>query len=94
MKRLSFILVALLMLSCAKQVPEKGGYGTLSLAVKVPELQGTKAALSPEALLAGARVNIYYADFSGLVFYYLHQYIYIMFLFYLKNNYLPNLLSI
>ena len=67
MKRLGFILLALLMLSCAKQAPEKGGYGTLSLSVRVPEGQGTKAVLSPEALLASARVNIYYADFSGLV---------------------------
>nr|MCR4565861.1 DUF4493 domain-containing protein [Bacteroidales bacterium] len=67
MRRFSYLLAALLLLSCAKQVPEEGGYGTLSLAVKVPGLSDTKSAMSEEDLLSNARVNIYYADFSGLV---------------------------
>ena len=67
MKRMVFLFAALLLLSCAKEAPETGGTGSLSLAVRMPEWQGTKAALTPEQLLAGARINIYYADFSGLV---------------------------
>ena len=67
MKRLIFIVAALLMLSCTREALETGGYGTLSLIVKVSEQQDTKAVLTSEQLLASARINIYYADFSGLV---------------------------
>ncbi len=67
MKRFVYLLAASLLFSCAKEAPETGGVGSLSLAVRVPEVQDTKAAMTPEQLLAGARINIYYADFSGLV---------------------------
>lgn len=68
MKKFVFLFAALLLFSCAKEAPEqKGGVGSLSLSVQVPEVQDTKTALTAEQLLASARVNIYYADFSGLV---------------------------
>lgn len=55
---------ALLALSCSQQ-EFRAGDGSLSLGVEM-EPQ-TKAALSADQLLANSKVNIYYADFSGLV---------------------------
>ena len=67
MKRIVILLTTFLLLSCAKEAPEAGGVGSLSLAVKVPEGQNVKAALTSEQLLATAHIDIYYSDFSGLV---------------------------
>ncbi len=68
MKRIVFCLLTLLsLLSCTREQPAQGGLGAFSLAVALPEDPDTKAVLSPEELLSGARVSIYYADFSGLV---------------------------
>lgn len=67
MKRQKFIIAsmaALALFSCNKVENLSQGDGCLSLGVEIPE---TKAALSAEDLLGTAKVNIYYADFSGLV---------------------------
>ncbi len=67
MKRLTFIiatLAAATLFSCNRIEDNQAGEGCLRLGVMVPE---TKAALSSEDLLSTAMVNIYYADFSGLV---------------------------
>lgn len=67
MKRLFCLLALLPLFSCARENAGQGGTGALSLALTLPDVADTKSALSPEELLAGARVSIYYADFSGLV---------------------------
>jgi len=64
-----FILMAVvlpLISSCAKDEQKLQGEGVLRLGVNL-EIPSTKAALSDAELLSTARVNIYYADFSGLV---------------------------
>ena len=69
MKRIIGIIAlaatAIIALSCGRTA-EQGGEGSLSLGVSVDQAF-TKAALSGEELLSTAKVNIYYADFSGLV---------------------------
>lgn len=57
------IVAAVAAMSC-NRIEETRGEGCLSLGVDFPE---TKAAMSVDDLLATAKVNIYYADFSGLV---------------------------
>lgn len=57
------VVAAIAAISC-NRVEDTRGEGCLSLGVDLPE---TKAALSADDLLATAKVNIYYADFSGLV---------------------------
>ena len=67
MKKPALILLgaaAFLALSCSRQ-GITAGEGMLSLGVEMDS--GTKAALSADQLLANSIVNIYYADFSGLV---------------------------
>lgn len=67
MKKSALILLgaaAMLALSCTRQ-EVTAGEGMLSLGVEMDS--GTKAALSADQLLANSIVNIYYADFSGLV---------------------------
>ena len=67
MKKSAIILLgaaAMLALSCSRQ-EVTAGEGMLSLGVEMDS--GTKAALSADQLLANSIVNIYYADFSGLV---------------------------
>ena len=64
MKRIALILSGLLTLSACSRQAIGEGEGCLSLNV---DMARTKAAMSDEQLLATARVNIYYADFSGLV---------------------------
>lgn len=56
----------LLALSCAKTPFRAQDGGWLNLGVCV-EKDGVKSAMDAEELLAGARVDIYYADFSGKV---------------------------
>lgn len=58
------IMAAAALLSCNKTENVSEGEGCLTLGVAIPE---TKAALSASDLLNTAKVNIYYADFSGLV---------------------------
>ena len=69
MKR--YIVVAsaaalILAASCARETlpATRGGEGCLSLGIDLPS---TKAAMTSEELLSSAKVNIYKADFSGLV---------------------------
>ena len=58
-------IAAAVLCSCAKtESARTAGEGSIRLGVNFSE---TKAALSPDDLLAQARVNIYYADFLGLV---------------------------
>jgi len=59
--------VAALTASCSKEIKENApkGEGTLTLGVEIPAV--TKAAMSSTDLLNSAKVNIYMADFSGLV---------------------------
>lgn len=67
MKRYRFLLLAAALLvafSCQRQEPD-AGEGMLSLGIEMDP--STKAALSSDQLLASSKVNIYYADFSGLV---------------------------
>ena len=67
MKKQNFIIAimaAAALLSCNKAEIVSEGDGCLTLGVAIPE---TKAALSASDLLNTAKVNIYYADFSGLV---------------------------
>ena len=70
MKKIGFIILsafAILSLSCAKQDVDENskGLGALNIGMRVAD--ATKAAMSEEELLATADVNIYKADFSGLV---------------------------
>lgn len=74
MKTNRIILTALAVLACActKQVgPYEAGEGTLSVTAALS--QDTKAAYTADQLLQNARVNIFYADFSGLVRTYLYS---------------------
>lgn len=66
MKKLVAILftVALCVISCKKEGAEGG---LIRLGVNFENLGGTKAAMTQQELLSSAKVNIYYADFSGLV---------------------------
>lgn len=73
MKRINCIVLALsaaalLTLSCSKTgilaESSSEGTGSVTLGVTLPQ---TKAALSQEELLSGAKVRIYMGDFSGLV---------------------------
>lgn len=67
MKKSAIILLGaatMLALSCQRQ-EISAGEGTLSLGVEMES--DTKAALSSDELLSSSIVNIYYADFSGLV---------------------------
>ncbi len=73
MKRINCIVLALsaaalLALSCSKTgilaESSSEGTGSVTLGVTLPQ---TKAALSQEELLSGAKVRIYMGDFSGLV---------------------------
>lgn len=64
------IIAVAALFSCNRAVDIAEGDGCLSLGVAIPE---TKAALSADALLNTARVNIYYADFSGLVRSYMYS---------------------
>lgn len=57
------VVAAAAAMSCSR-IEDTRGEGCLSLGVDFPE---TKAAMSADELLASAKVNIYYADFSGLV---------------------------
>ena len=57
------IFAAVAAMAC-NRMEETGGEGYLSLGVDFPQ---TKAAMSADDLLGTAKVNIYYADFSGLV---------------------------
>jgi len=63
-KFLSILAIALCVISCKK---ENAQQGLVHFGVDFEGSSATKAALTPEQLLAGAQVNIYYADFSGLV---------------------------
>lgn len=58
--------IALLCASCSKETVTRriAGEGSLTLGVNVPV---TKSALSADELLANAKVDIYYSDFTGLV---------------------------
>ena len=52
--------------SCTQSALDVEGYGTLSLGVGIDPAP-TKAAMGQDELLSTSKVNIYYADFSGLV---------------------------
>ena len=71
------LLAAITLLSCSRtEMSPQGvsrGTGALILGVDIASRPETKAALSSEELLSTARVNIYYADFSGLVRTYLYS---------------------
>lgn len=66
MKRQNYIIasMAVLALFSCNKMENNTGAGRLTLGVAIPE---TKAAMGAEDLLNTAKVNIYYADFSGLV---------------------------
>lgn len=64
MKRALFILGLAAALTACNKVESTTGEGSIRLDVNFSE---TKAALSAADLLSTSRVNIYYADFSGLV---------------------------
>ena len=66
MKRQNYIIasMAVLTLFSCNKMENNTGAGRLTLGVAIPE---TKAAMGAEDLLNTAKVNIYYADFSGLV---------------------------
>lgn len=71
MRKLTYALMlagaTVLAASCSQELRNDApkGEGTLSLGVGIPEL--TKAAMGSDELLSSAKVNIYMADFSGLV---------------------------
>ncbi|MCR4860031.1 MAG: DUF4493 domain-containing protein [Bacteroidales bacterium] len=58
--------VSVLFSSCNRMDNPEAGMGRLSLGVDI-NAASTKASLSADELLSSAVVNIYYADFSGLV---------------------------
>lgn len=62
---LTLVAAALLAAACSKTSAVSEGEGSLSLGIELCD--ATKASMSSEDLLATSRVNIYYADFSGLV---------------------------
>jgi len=67
MKAAKYIILGIAVISsmaCKKVDIALQGEGSIRLGV---EINGTKAALTADELLASAKVDIYYADFSGLV---------------------------
>ena len=72
----SVILAAAALLSCSRKEirtdSDSDKTGALILGVDIDSRSATKAPLSSDELLSTSRVNIYYADFSGLVRTYLY----------------------
>lgn len=65
MKKLfSILAIIACVISCKKEQTQQG---LVHFGVDFEGMQATKTAMTPEELLSSAQVNIYYADFSGLV---------------------------
>jgi len=64
MKKALYIILGIAALSACTKTAKVEGEGSIRLGV---DFTDTKAALTADQLLAQSKVNIYYADFSGLV---------------------------